>query len=130
VRNYSHRSSRFGWVLLTTAFEKPYAGRADEVEQRHPYEEQGDDGDSNDEGNDIVRHNFLRDLAVEAVDRSGSLSRMEGAGISSKIWLGIDGSANSSSRGVSDPRTRPGLSRAMGCSDNCSMAQVATGVYE
>jgi len=26
-----------------------------------------DDGDSNDEGNDFVRHNFLRGLAVEAV---------------------------------------------------------------
>ena len=55
--------------MKTPPFEKAPAGRTNEVEQWHPYEEQGDDGDGNDEGNDFVRHNFLRDLAVEAVDR-------------------------------------------------------------
>jgi hypothetical protein len=53
--------------LTTAAFEKASAGWTDKVEQWHPYEEQSDDGDGNDEGNDFVRHNFLRDLAVEAV---------------------------------------------------------------
>ena len=95
MRNYADWNSRFGWVLLTTAFEKTHAGRADEVEQRYPYEEQGDDGDRNDEGNDFVRHNFLRDLAVEAVEggRSGQPQPNGGRRNLSDIWLGIDGSS-------------------------------------
>jgi hypothetical protein len=131
VRNYSYRSSRFGWVLLTSAFEKPSAGRADKVEQRHPYKEQGDDGDRNDEGNDFVRHNFLRDLAVEAVDRSGQ-PQPNGGHRKSHQKFGSESVVRRIIRlGELVIREQgPGMRRAMGCSDNCSMAQVAALVYE
>ena len=85
MSNYSHRRSLLGDLLLkTTLFEKSPARRTDEVEQRHPYEEQGDDGDGDDQGKNFVRHDFLRDLAGEAV-KDGRLRQPKpkrGAGIS------------------------------------------------
>lgn len=62
MSNYSHRSLLLGdFFLKAEPFEKAAAGRTNEVEERHPYEEQGDDGDGNNNGDDFVRHDFLRE---------------------------------------------------------------------
>jgi hypothetical protein len=130
VRNYSYRGSRFGWVLLTTAFEKPSAGRADKIEQRHPNEEQGDDSDRNDEGNHIVRHNFLRDLAMEAVEDEAASAEWRAPESHQKF--GSESMVRRIIR-LGEMLIReqgPACVERWGCSDNCSMAQVATGVYE
>ena len=81
--------------MKTPPFEKARAGRTDEFEQRHPYKEQGDDGDGNEEGNDVIGHGIFSEASqgrrfktVEAAS-----TKKEGAGISSKIWLGIDDSS-------------------------------------
>jgi hypothetical protein len=61
------RSSIRYCFLKPPAFKKASTGRTDEVEQRHPCEEQGDDGDGNGESNDFVRHVISPSLTEEAV---------------------------------------------------------------
>jgi hypothetical protein len=52
---------------MTQAFEKTTTGRTDEVEQRHPDDAQGDDGDGNEESDDFIRHGIISEASREAV---------------------------------------------------------------
>jgi hypothetical protein len=68
VSNHTYGRSSFRYFFLKPpAFKKASAGRTDEVEQRHPHEEQGDDGDGDGESNDFVRHVISPSLTEEAV---------------------------------------------------------------
>ena len=88
VSNDSHRSSLFGdFSLKTPPLEKASAGWTDEVEQRHPYKEQGDDGDGNEEGDDFVRHGIVSEASQGGGLTMGKLAQPQpngGRRISSK----------------------------------------------
>ena len=58
-----HIGPNFAFVSFsfkTPPRKKAPARWADEVEQRHPREEQGDDGDGDEDSNDIFRHGILQ----------------------------------------------------------------------
>jgi len=50
---------------MTPAFKKTTAGRTDEVEQRHPDDAQGDDGDGSDESDDFIGHGIISEASLE-----------------------------------------------------------------
>jgi hypothetical protein len=68
VPNHSGRGSRFVRLfLMTQPFKKASAWWTDEVEQRHPNEEQGDDGDGNDDSNGFIGHRIVSETHSRGV---------------------------------------------------------------
>jgi hypothetical protein len=69
----------FSSLLRTQPFKIAPAWRTDEVEQRHPNEEQGDDGEGNNESDDFVGHGIFSEAS-----RGGGLTMGGGGSLNQK----------------------------------------------